>query len=66
METNINVAIAEFMKNSVNLDPDETTLARASRDWLIGQIKKSPEDDSTFPTPYNDVDHTGKAGDLGG
>jgi hypothetical protein len=52
MATNINTAMAEFMKNLVNLDSEETKLARASRDWLLAQIYNFPITDNTFPTPY--------------
>jgi len=42
MATNINTALVEFMKNSVNFDPDETNMARAIRDWLIEQMRNFP------------------------
>lgn len=28
-----------FMRDSVNLDPERTTTARASRDWLVHKIE---------------------------
>lgn len=53
---NINVAIQEFMRDQVNLDPTQTGLARTSRNWLIDQIRSFPQKDDTFPRPYQEVD----------
>src|SRR5689334_15483544 len=54
--TNVNVALAEFMRDFVNLDPDQTKLARASRDWLLTQVRQFAVSDATFPKPYEEVD----------
>jgi hypothetical protein len=54
--TNINTAIAEFVRHRVDLDPEETKSARASRDWLLGQIRGFPTADVSFPRPYQEVD----------
>ena len=54
MATTVNNAFAEFLANMVRLDPDRTKAAKASRDWLIGEIKKFP-DDGEFPLLHPDV-----------
>ena len=41
----------EFLRDTVNLDIDETKRARKSRDWLAGQIAGF-QDDSGFPKAY--------------
>jgi hypothetical protein len=56
MATNINAALAEFMLNFVNLDRDETNVARASLAWLLTQLSNFPIADNTFPTPYHERD----------
>ena len=47
-------AFNEFLKNTVNLDPDETKTARRSRDWLVDQIESFPNKDGSFPRLYSD------------
>lgn len=54
MATTVNNAFAEFLAATVRLDPDRTKTAKASRDWLIGEIKKFP-DDATFPPLHPDI-----------
>lgn len=39
MATTVNNAFNEFLSNSVNLQPEKTKKARASRDWLIQNLK---------------------------
>lgn len=38
-----------FRQNTVDLDSEETKKARASRDYLFGQLKNLARDDSEFP-----------------
>jgi len=42
-------AFEAFRKNSVDLDPDVTKTARASRDYLSEQLKALPSKDPSFP-----------------
>lgn len=49
MATNVNTAFSEFLKDTVNLDPDDTSSARGSKDWLIGQINLLPSSSTDFP-----------------
>lgn len=51
MAQTVNEAFNEFLKEIVNLDPEETKKARGSRDWLFGQIASFQSDD-TFPILY--------------
>jgi hypothetical protein len=44
------------MKDKVNLDPEDTKSARASRDWLIAKIHEFPSKDSSFPVLYQEKD----------
>lgn len=55
MPKTVNGAFDEFLKETVNLDKDETTKARSSRDWLLGQINLF-ESDTTFPKFYQEKD----------
>ena len=52
MATTVNSAFNEFLRDSVNLNPDDTKGARRSRDWLYSQIDGLPGKDSTFPALY--------------
>lgn len=52
MAKTVNGAFNDFNKNYVNLDSDRTTKARSSRDWLIGQLSKFPENVYGFPKLY--------------
>jgi hypothetical protein len=53
MPLTVNAAFAQFLKDTVNLDPDKTKSARSSRDWLYGQIS-SFGNDTTFPVLHPD------------
>jgi hypothetical protein len=55
MATTVVQAFNEFLKDIVNLDSDISKTARSSRDWLLGQISKFNEKDSTFPQLYSDI-----------
>ncbi|MFL0198789.1 nucleotidyltransferase [Clostridium sp. WILCCON 0269] len=56
MPKTVTSAFNEFLKDKVNLDKDETTTARSSRNWLIERIHEFPDKDSTFPKLYSDID----------
>lgn len=45
-----------FMRDSVNLDPERTTTARASRDWLVHKIENLA-DNGEIPPLYNGTNH---------
>lgn len=53
MPKNVNSAFDNFLKETVNLDKDETSKARSSRDWLIDQIATF-ENDNNFPKLWQD------------
>lgn len=55
MASTVNTAFAEFLKNTVNLDQDQTKTARSSRDWLVNQIHGFSGNDG-FPILYNEMD----------
>lgn len=57
MATTVNTAFDEFLRDKVNLDPDDVQGARRSRDWLLEQIHKLPDTHTDFPLvlPKNDV-----------
>lgn len=55
MASTVIQAFNEFMKDTVNLDPDITKTAISSRDWLIGQIANFKTKDSDFPTSYDEI-----------
>jgi hypothetical protein len=52
----VSSAFNEFQKDKVNLDSQKTKDARGSKDWLIEQIHKFPDNDSDFPKLYHDID----------
>lgn len=54
MATTVNEAFVEFLRDQINLDPEATQTARASRDWLIGQIEALPAKDATVPELYTE------------
>ncbi|MBS9383658.1 MAG: hypothetical protein HEQ24_05270 [Dolichospermum sp. BR01] len=57
MAKTVNAAFEEFLKDYINLDPQDTEKARSSRDWLIiEQIHSFPERDLYFPTLYSEKD----------
>jgi hypothetical protein len=43
-------AFSEFRRDAVDLDPDQTDQARASRDYLYEQMDYLDRTDRTFPT----------------
>ncbi len=47
-------ALEEFIKNKVNLAPEDTKKARKSRDWLIEQINNLPSKFDDFPSLYKE------------
>ena len=53
MATSVSSAFEEFNKNIVNLNTDRTRLARSSRDWLIEQLMKLPDNADYFPKLYD-------------
>ena len=55
MASSVNQAFNEFLRDSVNLAPADTALARSSRDWLVNQIDRLPERHDDFPRLYPDV-----------
>lgn len=48
----VNRAFDIFLKEYVNLDPNETLLARGSQSWLLSQIGLFPIKDQSFPKLY--------------
>jgi hypothetical protein len=56
MATSVTSAFNELLKDKVNLDSQKTKDARGSKDWLIEQIHKLPENDTEFPKLYEDID----------
>ncbi|NPV93469.1 MAG: nucleotidyltransferase [Firmicutes bacterium] len=55
MASTVNTAFSEFLKNTVNLDPNQTNNARSSRNWLVTQIHGFSGNDG-FPYLYNEKD----------
>lgn len=56
MATTVISAFNEFLKDKVNLDKDETSTARSSRDWLVDRIHEFPTKDEGFPKLFTDND----------
>ena len=56
MPITVNSAFAEFLCDTVNLDPGTTKTARASRDWLLFQIHTFEEKIKHFPLLYTEKD----------
>jgi hypothetical protein len=56
MVETVNEAFNIFLKDYVNLDPDDTQRARNSRDWLSSQIHSFPDKDANFPRLYSEKD----------
>jgi hypothetical protein len=54
MATTVNNAFAEFLKDTVRLDPERNKIAKSSKGWLIDEIKKFPAD-GKFPALHPDV-----------
>ena len=53
MSQTVNGAFAAFHRDYVNLDPERTQIARASRDWLLKQLISLPSKFSDFPKLYD-------------
>lgn len=56
MAKTVNEAFSIFLRDYVNLDPDETQRARISRNWLLSQIHLFPSKDVSFPSLYSEKD----------
>lgn len=56
MAKTVNEAFNIFLRDYVNLAPDETQRARSSRDWLLSQIHLFPSKDVSFPRLYSEKD----------
>ncbi|ENU91235.1 hypothetical protein F971_03373 [Acinetobacter vivianii] len=56
MATTVISAFNDFQKNIVNLDSTTSTTARSSRNWLLDQISKFPENNDNFPNLYPEID----------
>jgi len=54
MAKTVNGAFDVFLRDTVNLDPEQTNKARSSRDWLVGQIQSFSVGDDKFPQNYTD------------
>ncbi|NEP00951.1 MAG: nucleotidyltransferase [Symploca sp. SIO2E9] len=54
MSRTVNAAFNTFLKEYVNLDPDQTKLAIKSRDWLLEQIQLFPPKDISFPRLFSE------------
>ncbi len=54
MATTVIEAFNKFVAEHVNLRDDETKIARASRDWLVGQICNFPSKVDHFPQLYTE------------
>ena len=56
MVKTVDEAFKVFLSDYVNLDPEQTKLARDSRDWLLSQIHTFPNKDYSFPSLYSEKD----------
>jgi len=54
MATTVDNSFAQFLTNTVRLDPERTKIAKSSMKWLIEEIIKFPAD-GKFPTLHPDV-----------
>lgn len=54
MASSVIQAFNEFLSETVNLRPGQATTARASRDWLLEQIKGFEDNVGNFPRLYSD------------
>lgn len=52
MADTVNNAFDEFMKDTIDLDPNDTEIAKTSRQYLVDQILTFPEKDKEFPQIY--------------
>lgn len=48
MANTVNAAFSDFLKNTVNLESNQTTIARSSRDNLINNITSFSGEDDFF------------------
>ncbi len=55
MATTVISAFNEFMADYVNLDANQVAQARASRNWLIGNLNNLSDADNDFPKLYKDM-----------
>ncbi len=53
--TTVNSAFDVFMRDVVNLRPDDVAAARASRRWLLEQVALFPERDDKFPILWREM-----------
>ncbi len=58
MARTVNSAFEQFLRETVNLDPTEVEKARASRDFLVDQLKQLHNKSSSFPRVV-EVQHFG-------
>lgn len=56
MAYTVNTSFEDFMRDSVNLNPERTTTARASRDWLVNKIEDLSKR-GRIPLLYNGANH---------
>lgn len=56
MANNVNSAFTVFLRDTINLDPEQTKKARGSRDWLRSNINNFSNNDKHFPEPYSEKD----------
>lgn len=56
MALTVNAAFAEFLANIVNLDAQESNIAKSSRSWLMNRVHELPEKDAQFPRLYAERD----------
>jgi len=54
MATTVDNSFSQFLSDSVRLDPERTKLAKSSKNWLIDELRKFP-DDGKFPPLHPDV-----------
>jgi hypothetical protein len=54
MAKTVNSSFSQFLSNNVRLDSERTKIAKSSKNWLIDEIKKFP-DDGKFPPFHPDV-----------
>jgi hypothetical protein len=55
MSSTVNEAFVLFNKDFVNLDPERTKIAKASRDWLLKQLVGLQDKFTDFPKLYQDM-----------
>lgn len=56
MVRTVNEAFSVFLRDYVNLDPNQTQLAKSSREWLLSQIRLFPSKDINFPKLHSEKD----------